>query len=158
MLGECREVGVSAPEWLWCAQKETEMYTSRFIAPIKTIMTRLALCQYTSVASVCAQEWELSQPKPIQKSSPWSRHAACTFVCDTSGSELQRQPHWGNESTHANILLSSAMTIGSTSCKPPQDVSKRSREHIQSPCRPRLHFKTWPGFGEGQVIEDKAWT
>ena len=30
-----------------------------------------------------------------------------------------------------HILLSSAMTMGSTSCKPSQDASKRSREQIQ---------------------------
>ena len=52
-------------------------------------------------------------------------HPACTFVCDTSGSKLRR--HRCNESTHVNILLSSAVTMGSTSCKPSQDVSKRSQ-------------------------------
>ena len=39
--------------------------------------------------------------------------------------------HWGIESTHANVLLFSAMAISSISCRLSQDVSKGSREQIQ---------------------------
>ena len=69
-------------------------------------------------------------------------HPACTFVCDMSGLKLRKQRHRGNESAYVNILLSSAMTMGSTSCKPSQDVSKRSPEQIQpSPSRPPKNKK-----------------
>ena len=57
-------------------------------------------------------------------------HPAWTFVCDMSGSKFRQQRHRDKESTHVNSLLSSTMTMGSTSCKPSQDVSKRSREQI----------------------------
>ena len=93
--------------------------------------TRLALCQYTWPQYVHRSENHLNQnrSRKIRHDLP---HPAWTFVCDTSGSNLRQQRHWDNESTHVNILLSSAMTMGSTSCKPSQDFSKRSREQIQS--------------------------
>ena len=52
--------------------------------------------------------------------------------------------------------------MDSTSCKPSQDVSKRSREQIQPitisahpPTQPhQTSAQTWPAFGgEGQVID-----
>ena len=136
------------------------------------MVTRLALCQYTWPQCV---RWESSQPKTApEKLAMISRiRRVGSPVCDTSGSKLREQRHWG---THVNILLSSAMTMGSTSCKSSQDVSKWSREQIQpitistpppqkknkkktnknktkqNQKKHRLHFKTWPAFGEGQVI------
>ena len=81
--------------------------------------------------SVCIVMRIISTKKRSRKAHHDLPHPACTFVCDTSGSKLRKKRHWGNESTHVNILLSLAMTMGSTSCKPSQDVLKRSREQIQ---------------------------
>ena len=83
------------------------------------------------LASVCAQEWESSQPKPLQKSSPWS--PASGVYVRTAIRAVQSYDNNATEaiSTHVNIPLSSAMTMGRTSCKPSLDVSKRSREPIQ---------------------------
>ena len=94
-------------------------------------VTRLALCQYTLPQCVCIVVRIISTKNRFTKARHNLPHPACTFVCDTSGSKLRWQRHWGNESTHVNILLSSATTMGSTSCKSSQDVSKMSREQIQ---------------------------
>ena len=89
------------------------------ICTVPQMVTRLAL-------------WESSQPKPLQKSLPCSPASAGSFVCDMSGSKVMitmplRQ--WKHTRKHS---APSAMTMGSTSCKPSQqDVSKMSHEQMQ---------------------------
>ena len=54
----------------------------------------------------------------------------CSYE-DMTRRKLQCQFHQANESTRVNILLSLVMAVGSTLCKPSQDVSERTHEQIQ---------------------------
>ena len=81
--------------------------------------------------SVCIVVRIISTKNRSRKARHDLPHPACTFRMRHERFKVTKKRHWGNESTHVNILLSSAMTMGSTSCKLPQDVSKRSPEQIQ---------------------------
>ena len=78
-----------------------------------------------------ASVWESSQPKPLQKSSPLSPASGVYAIRAVQSTCTMTMPlrQWKHT---RKFLLSSAMTMGSTSCKPSQDVSKKSREQIQT--------------------------
>ena len=101
--------------------------------------TRLALCQYTWPQCVHSSENHLNQ-KPLQKSPQWSSASGVYVRKRHERSEVTITTPLRQQSTHVNILLSLAMTMGSTSRKPSQDVSKRSREQIQ-PTTISTHLK-----------------
>ena len=149
----------SVTNWFWHRSLEIFLWNESCLdlwQAFKNERNKTGIMQVYLV-SARAYRWELSQqsrPRKVRHDLP---HLACTFVCDTNGSKLRKQHPRSSESTHENILLSSAMTMGSTSRKPYQDVSKKSREQIQritisTPQNKKsLYYKTWLAFGEGQI-------
>ena len=98
------------------------------------IKTRLTLyhCTYTWPQYVHRGENHLSQNRSINVRHDLP-HPACTvhlYVIQAVQS-YDKNTTEAMTATHENILLCLAMTMGSTSCKPSQGVSKRSREQIQ---------------------------
>ena len=95
--------------------------------------TRLALCQYTGPHTgpqYVHRSENAYQPNPL-----WEKFAIISRIRRGRSYAIRAVRSYDNNATevkwkHTRILLSSAMTMG-TSCKLPEDVSKRSREQIQ---------------------------
>ena len=117
------------------------------------------ICQYTWPQCVHSSENHLNQ-KLLQKSSPWSPASGVYVRMRHERFKITITPlrQWKHTCKHS-ALFGNDNGQYSTSCKPSQDVSKRSREQIHQitistpqKIKSRLHFKTWPTFGEGQVM------